>query len=200
MRTEALQPCVFRIVSGNDCGDSSSHVVRQLYDSFPAAFKCPRKYPYASLSADNRRVIHIDVPEKGWAHATAHGADLLRVLARNEKLSVSPQSRIVAVIHARTRTAATVFVWGEDARLSVALESLANRMDINITAFDVWFAALRAEHRQRWEGAFDNAIYVRACAQVNTLSQLASLVARQNNPAFPIKLRDALHVTLATVN
>ena len=35
---------------------------------------------------------------------------------------------------------------------------------------------------------------------VRTSPGSASLVARQNNPAFPIKLRDALHVTLATVN
>ena len=95
MRTEALQPCVSPIASGNNCGDSSSHVVPQLCDNFPAAFNCPRKYPYVSLSTGNHRVIHIDVPGKGWAHATAHGADLLRVLARNGILSVSQQSRIV---------------------------------------------------------------------------------------------------------
>lgn len=140
------------------------------------------------------------VPEKGWAHATAHGADLLRILARNSKLSAFQQSRLVTVINIRTQTAATVFAWGEDARLAAALASVANRADADITAFDTWFAALRTEHKQLWEGELNTAAYVRVRAQVNTLSQFAALVARQNNPAFPAKLRDALHTTLATVN
>lgn len=140
------------------------------------------------------------VAEKGWAHATAHGADLLRILARNSKLSASQQSRLVTVVSSRTQTAATVFAWGEDARLAAALASVANRADADIMAFDTWFAALRAEQKRLWEGEFNTAAYVRVRAQVNVLAQFSSLVAQQSNPAFPLKLREGLHAALAVAN
>ena len=137
------------------------------------------------------------VPEKGWAHATAHCADLLRVLARNSKLSARQQSRLVAAVATRTRGAEAVFTWGEDARLAAALVSVANRSDFDAGAFDVWFAELIAEHRQLWKGAFKTSAYVHVRTQVNTLTHLAALAARQ--PAFPLKLREALQATLAKV-
>jgi hypothetical protein len=140
------------------------------------------------------------VPEKGWAHATAHAADLLRILARNNKFTFAQQTRAVAVIAARIRSAGIVFSWGEDARLAAALASVGNRENMDTATFDAWFAALIAEHQQLWAGAFDASAYVRVRAQVNTLTQLAALVARQPVGAYPAKLRDALHATLAKVN
>jgi hypothetical protein len=137
------------------------------------------------------------VPEKGWAHATAHGADLLRILARNSKLSVAQQSRLIVSVVTRARTAATVFTWGEDARLAAALASVAGRSDVDTTAFEVWFAALIAEQKQLWTGAFETTAYVRLRTQVNTLAHLAALAARQST--FPVKLRDALQATLAKI-
>jgi hypothetical protein len=151
-----------------------------------------------SLSAE--KDLRGYVTEKGWAHATAHGADLMRILARNTKLSVAQQGRLVASISSRARTAGIVFAWGEDARLAAALVSVANRSNADTGAFDAWFVALRAEHQQLWEGNFDTTAYMRVRAQVNVLAQFSSLVARQNNPAFPVTLRDGLHATLAAAN
>ena len=140
------------------------------------------------------------VPGKGWGHATAHAADLLRILARNGKLSVPQQSQLVTAIASRARSTSSVFVWGEDARLAAALAAVANRADADLAAFDVWFAALRIEHQRLWQGEFVGAAYVRVRAQANSLAQFAALVARQNNPKFPVKLRDQLHATLTVVN
>lgn len=137
---------------------------------------------------------------KGWAHATAHGADLLRMLALNNKLHVPQQSRLITAIANRARSAGSVFLWGEDARMSAALDSVASRADVDITEFDNWFAALRAENRQLWRNAFAPFAYVRVRAQVNTLAQFAALVARQNTPTFAAKLRETLHATLSAVN
>src|SRR5437868_13241716 len=61
------------------------------------------------------------VPVKGWAHATAHVADLFKFLARNPDLSVEDQKRIVSGVLQRCRTAHLVFIWGEDARMAAAL-------------------------------------------------------------------------------
>ncbi|MEQ1517136.1 MAG: DUF2785 domain-containing protein [Usitatibacteraceae bacterium] len=140
------------------------------------------------------------VPEKGWAHATAHGADLLRVLARNPKLSRSQQMRLLDAFVTRLRSSKGVFIWGEDGRIAAALESLASRTDVDLTVFDSWFAALRAENQRLWREPFNGDAYVRVRTQVNTLAQFAALVARQNKPAFPAKLRDALHATLVTLD
>jgi hypothetical protein len=140
------------------------------------------------------------VADKGWAHATAHGADMLRILARNSKLKGAQQSRMIDAIAERTRTAKRVYAWGEDARIAAALGAVASRADADIAAFDSWFAALRADHVQLWRSSFDSAAYVRVRAQANTLTQLAALLARQNNAAFPAKLLEALHAALAAVN
>ena len=194
--------------SGTDSAFTRSFALLNLKELAAADLKTPYLtqasfddlFELAVKALSTEKDLRGYVAGKGWAHATAHGADLLRILARNSKLSVSQQSRLVTVISVRTQTAATIFAWGEDARLAAALASVANRADANIMAFDIWFAALRGEHKQLWKGEFDTAAYVRVRTQVNTLSQLAALVARQNNPAFPVKLRDALHATLAALN
>ena len=134
------------------------------------------------------------VPEKGWAHATAHCADLLKVLGRNSKLSVPQQTRLIAAIITRTRATTTAFAWSEDARLAAALASVAQRADADVASFDSWLVALRTEHRRLWDGAFDISAYMRLRAQVNALTHLAVIAATL--PAFPAKLGDALHTTL----
>ena len=63
--------------------------------------------------------------DKGWAHATAHCADLLKFLSRSPRLQPAQQVRIVTGIAERLRSAGIVFVWGEDARLAAALTSRA---------------------------------------------------------------------------
>src|SRR6266404_6970081 len=67
------------------------------------------------------------VPVKGWAHATAHVADLLKFLARSPHLTAEDQRRIVSGVWQRCRTAHLVFTWGEDARMAAALLSIVDR-------------------------------------------------------------------------
>ncbi|HEY6356511.1 MAG TPA: DUF2785 domain-containing protein, partial [Burkholderiaceae bacterium] len=114
------------------------------------------------------------VPGKGWGHATAHSADLLKFLSRSPRLRPAQQARIVNAIAERLRSAGQVFVWGEDARLAAALTSLARRADADPAPFDGWFQRLRAEHAAVWSGAFDPARYVAVRAQLNALSVFAA--------------------------
>jgi Protein of unknown function (DUF2785) len=76
------------------------------------------------------------VPGKGWGHATAHCADLLKFLARSHWLHGKQQSLIVDAVAERLRTARQVFVWGKDARLAAALASVAHRTDVDLTPFN----------------------------------------------------------------
>jgi hypothetical protein len=114
------------------------------------------------------------VAGKGWGHATAHCADLLKFLARSGRLQVPQQARIVNAIAERLRSAGQVFVWGEDARLAAALTAIATRADADPAPFTAWSQRLREEHAALWSGTFDPARYVAVRAQLNTVSALAA--------------------------
>ncbi|MEP7015991.1 MAG: DUF2785 domain-containing protein [Verrucomicrobiota bacterium] len=141
------------------------------------------------------------VPVKGWAHATAHVADLLKFLSRNEKLSVEQQNQIVAAIMQRCRTTGLVFTWGEDARMAAALLSLVNRKDFDASSFEKWFQSLPDENKALWSApAIDPKVYASVRAQGNVLTHLAAKIAAQKESNVPAAFRDALTATLAQVN
>ena len=114
------------------------------------------------------------VAGKGWGHATAHSADLVKFLSRSPRLRAEQQRRIVQAVAERLRTAGQVFVWGEDARLAAALASLARRADADPAPFNVWFKQLGEEHEALWSGPFDVSRYVAERAQLNALSALGA--------------------------
>jgi hypothetical protein len=116
------------------------------------------------------------VEGKGWAHATAHAADLLKFLARNSKLIPSEGDRVVAGIADRLRTAGQVFVWGEDSRLAAALGSLVLREDVDVAPFRTWCERVGVDNRSVWSGPFDAARYVPLRTELNTMAQLAAIL------------------------
>jgi hypothetical protein len=141
------------------------------------------------------------VPQKGWAHATAHVADLLKFLARNPQLSLEDQKRIVIGVSERCRTAPSVFVWGEDARMAAALLSIVDRKDFDTSTFDEWFKGLIAEHKKLWTAPdINTAAYVSVRTQANVLAHLAAKVASQKNNEVPRGFRDALIATLSQID
>ena len=138
------------------------------------------------------------VPEKGWAHATAHVADLLKFLGRNPKLSVEDQKRMVAAIAQRCRTVPSVLVWGEDARMAAALLSLVADKGFEPSIFDDWFHALVAENKHLWKAPkIDIPQYVSVRTQSNVLAQLlAKMAAEKGNDqthTFQMSLSDILN-------
>ncbi len=141
------------------------------------------------------------VPEKGWAHATAHVADLLKFLARNGKMTPERQGKIVAGVAERLRTANTVFVWGEDERMAAALLSLSNRKDFDPTGFREWFGRLVPENKELWKSPrIDPQAYARVRAQANVLAHLSAKIAAQNSDPAADDFRAALHATLTQVD
>src|SRR5260370_13332907 len=79
------------------------------------------------------------IPVKGWAHATAHVADLWKFLARSPHLSAEDQKRIVSGVCHRWRTGNLVFTWGEDARMAAAFLSIVDRQDFDASLFETRF-------------------------------------------------------------
>jgi hypothetical protein len=141
------------------------------------------------------------VPVKGWAHATAHVADLLKFLARSRHLSVEDQKRIVGGVSQRCRAAHLVFTWGEDARMAAALLSVVDRTDFDAAPFEAWFQALIAEHEKLWKSsAMDTEAYASVRMQANVLAHLAAKSAPEKDHVARSRFRNALLATLGKVD
>lgn len=69
-------------------------------------------------------------PQRGWIHATAHTADLLKFLARSPATTVDQLQAMLRAIAARTTTPMPrAFSMGEDERLARAVLAIARRAD-----------------------------------------------------------------------
>jgi hypothetical protein len=87
---------------------------------------------------------------KGWIHAVAHGADVLKFMARNPKLPQAAHGRLVDAVARACAGADVVFTWGEDDRLSAILVSLVRRPDADLGALERWLSSLPAERERLW--------------------------------------------------
>ena len=126
------------------------------------------------LALKRQRDLRGYVEHKGWAHATAHAADLLKFLGRNSKLTASDRARIVVGVDGRLQSAGQVFVWGEDARLAAALRAVAVREEVDVSPFMKWCSQVRSDNDVLWGGTFDASRYLAVRAQLNAMAQLLS--------------------------
>lgn len=91
--------------------------------------------------------------EKGWIHAAAHTADVMKFLARSPKLTADGQKRLLAAIDAKAGSFGQTFQWAEDERLALVLVSLAARADFDKAAFDAWLATIPPRRAALWANA-----------------------------------------------
>lgn len=89
-------------------------------------------------------------PSKGWMHATAHTADLLRYLVANPLFTNEEQPRLLAAIGERLSSARQVFTQGEQDRLAQVVAVLATRKDFHAAGFNAWITGLRDAIRDSW--------------------------------------------------
>lgn len=86
------------------------------------------------------------VPGKGWAHAVAHGADALGVLAGSPALGPPELTVLLDVVADRLLTAtATYLVHGEVDRLAAATVQVLRRDLVGIEVLEPWVARLAAQ-------------------------------------------------------
>jgi|LUMV01.1.fsa_nt_gb hypothetical protein len=98
------------------------------------------------------------VPEQGWAHAIAHGADLLAALARSRHFDRLELTVLLDVIADRVLTP-TSYVWrhGEDDRLAYAVMTALHRNALDPSIVEPWLARLGAGVRApRTRGHLDD--------------------------------------------
>ncbi len=83
------------------------------------------------------------IPEQGWAHAIAHGADLLAALARSRHFGRLELTVLLDVIADRVLTP-TSYIWrhGEDDRLAFAVMALLHRNSLDTSLVEPWLKRL----------------------------------------------------------
>lgn len=95
------------------------------------------------------------VQEKGWAHALAHTADLLRELAKNEHTGLLEHKQILNSIATKLINATDwIYVHGEDDRLSAVALSIFRRGMLPISAINEWLESLSTPKNNYWKGAW----------------------------------------------
>ncbi len=90
-------------------------------------------------------------PGIGWIHATAHTADLLKFLARDERFTAADQRRLLEAAWAKMTTPGIpVWTHAEEERLAAALLSVVRRTDFDSTSLDPWLARFVTLEQQVW--------------------------------------------------
>jgi Protein of unknown function (DUF2785) len=96
------------------------------------------------------------VPGKGWAHAVAHGADALGVLAEAPIMSRLELTVLLDVIADRLLAPTTFrFQHGEDDRLALATMRVLRRDLVGLDVLEPWVARLADRSRPSVGGATD---------------------------------------------
>ncbi len=87
------------------------------------------------------------VPGKGWAHAVAHGADVLAALARSDAVGRLELTVLLDVIADRLLTEDDRLLHGEDDRLAFATMQILRREQVSLDVVERWMARLAEKAR-----------------------------------------------------
>ncbi|MBI5363697.1 MAG: DUF2785 domain-containing protein [Planctomycetes bacterium] len=134
----------------------------------------------------------------GWHHSVAHTADLLKFLARSERLGAADQARVIATIEAKLGGVPCVLAWGEDERLAAVLVALVERDDFEFQTFEAWLARECTRRAAVWSTQpFDPARFVAAQNARNVLVSLHLALAGVDAPSPEVQA--ALAAVLASL-
>lgn len=131
----------------------------------------------ACVELETERDLRGHDAKLGWIHATAHTADLLKFLSRDERLTTAQQARVWKAWTTRLEVAGPLS-WGEDERLAAVVRSLVLRGDAAID-FEPWLSALVTRWKSLWSApALNRDEFIRLNAAKQTLR--AALVSLQS--------------------
>lgn len=124
------------------------------------------------------------VPDKGWAHSTAHTADVFKFLARNTKTDPTDHQRILNAIVAKLLwPVPDVYIHGEDERLVSALLDILKRRLIEPTGWEAWFTTFTTWKEGMPDGDFQATVHA---PWYNSKNLLRSFYFRlEQNPDLP---------------
>jgi len=135
--------------------------------------------------------------DKGWMHATAHTADLLKFLARSPRLKNPDQAGILESVAGKLRQSGQVFVFGENERMAAAVMSLVRRSDFDQQGFASWLAGFVAEGKALWK---NRPLDVGEFASVQNAKDLLRSALVQIDSLDPAETGNALSARRAILN
>ena len=121
---------------------------------------------------------------RGWMHSVAHTSDTLKFLARNPKLPPGVDVRLLQAVRTKIESAVTVFAWGENDRMALALQSAVRRPDADAAAITAWGDFWAAEHKKLWAGGphVDPAQFARVENAKQVMRSLHTALAMEAKP------------------
>ncbi|MDF2557797.1 MAG: hypothetical protein K0R71_1625 [Bacillales bacterium] len=137
-------------------------------------------FEYLSQERDLRGIVE----EKGWAHAIAHAADCLWMLAESKHLDAADLEVMLELIRQKIAEPSLVFVADEQERLSKVLTAISKRKILNEDTLENWVFSLRE---------FDSSISL--AAHINVKQFLRSLYFRVlDNDKLKSKIQETLTI------
>ena len=126
------------------------------------------------------------IPVRGWAHALAHTADLLLVLARNRNIYDSDLMEMLSatsnkIVHSTNH----IYIHGEDERLASAILEILRRNLVTMDQVENWTKPFITPEGKDWKGAYMDKERNRAFQNTRNLlrSVYLELIAQPDN--FP---------------
>ena len=89
-------------------------------------------------------------PERGWMHSVAHTADAFKFLARGTHWAPANLPRLLEAVRAKIASTPTVFAWGENDRVALALHAAVRRPDADPAVVTAWLGRWEDEHKSLW--------------------------------------------------
>ena len=122
--------------------------------------------------------------ERGWMHSVAHTADAFKFLARGSRWVPANLPRLLDAVRAKIESSDTVFTWGENGRLALALQSAVRRPDADMAAAERWIAQWQTAHAALWaNGPLVNpAQFARVENAAQVLRSLHAALAMEQSP------------------
>jgi hypothetical protein len=106
---------------------------------------------YLSAEKDPRGYV----PVKGWAHALAHTADLMLVLARSRYIAAEDLQDILNAIATKiVQSTNYLYIHGEDERLASAVTEVFRRSLLSVEDVQAWAKSFTSSAGIDWKGAY----------------------------------------------
>jgi hypothetical protein len=123
---------------------------------------------------------------KGWAHALAHTADLMLVLARNRYIDAGDLWSMLATIsHKVVHSTNHVYIHREDERLADAVIEILRRDLISLNQLDAWVRSLTHPDDKDWTDAWSAETTSRAFHNTRNLLRSTYFAVIEQLPDFP---------------
>jgi hypothetical protein len=99
------------------------------------------------------------IKQKGWAHAAAHGADILAEIAQSKKANKNTLQKLLMAIIRKIHIKDYIYFNGEDERIASAVKNAIKNPDLDDESINKWFRELTDFKKDEDRNKFDTLIF-----------------------------------------